>query len=153
MPPKPEDMAQWEAEFNQLMNAQRDDGDWDSAMQRSWDEGVIDLDDSFSHNMKFDHEGLPIVDPYVFGLLSFVFRIRTSAHQVQSKATSTSIHHLPRSHLWPWLNRCSSKMHRFQKSLYFSRPPFRKAISARAVTRRGFSSAKLGTWTSARKQA
>ena len=70
MPPKPEDMAQWEAEFNQLMNAQRDDGDWDSAMQRSWDEGVIDLDDSFSHNMKFDHEGLPIVDPYVFGLLS-----------------------------------------------------------------------------------
>jgi peroxin-5 len=66
IPPKPEDMAKWEAEFNQLMNAQRDDGEWDSSMRRAWEEGVVDLDDSFTHNMKFDHEGLPIVDPYVF---------------------------------------------------------------------------------------
>ena len=99
MPPKPEDMAKWEAEFNQLMTAQRDDGEWDSAMQRAWEEGVVDLDDSFTHNMKFDHEGLPILDPYVFGLLTIVFRVRTCAHQVQSKITNTSIHRLPRSHL------------------------------------------------------
>jgi len=156
MPPKPEEMAKWEAEFNQLMNAQREDGEWEysTSMQRAWEEGVAtELDDSFTHNMKFDHEGLPILGPYVFGLLSSVLCVRTSAHQVQSKTTNTSIHHLPRSHLWPWLNRCSSKTHHFRKSRYFSRPPFRKASSARAVTRRGFSSAKPGTWTSARRQA
>ncbi|KAH9040745.1 peroxisome targeting signal receptor [Lactarius pseudohatsudake] len=69
MPPKPEEMAKWEAEFNQLMNAQREEGEWEysSSMQRAWDEGVAaDLDDSFTHSMKFDHEGLPILDPYVF---------------------------------------------------------------------------------------
>jgi len=68
MPPKPEEMAKWEAEFNQLMNAQREDGEWDypTAMQRAWEENVTDLDDSFTHNMKFDHEGLPILDSYVF---------------------------------------------------------------------------------------
>ncbi|KAH9002058.1 peroxisome targeting signal receptor [Lactarius hatsudake] len=69
MPPKPEEMAKWEAEFNQLMNAQREEGEWEysTSMQRAWDEGVAaDLDDSFTHNMKFDHEGLPILDPYVF---------------------------------------------------------------------------------------
>ncbi|KAI0305738.1 hypothetical protein B0F90DRAFT_1815316 [Multifurca ochricompacta] len=67
MPPKPEEMAKWEAEFNQLMNAQREDGEWDysAAMQHAWEEGATELDDSFSHNMKFDHEGLPILDPYV----------------------------------------------------------------------------------------
>ncbi|KAH9083488.1 peroxisome targeting signal receptor [Lactarius deliciosus] len=41
--------------------------DYSASMQRAWDEGVAaDLDDSFTHNMKFDHEGLPILDPYVF---------------------------------------------------------------------------------------
>ena len=73
MPPKPEEMAKWEAEFNQLMNAQREDGEWDysSVMQRAWEENVTDFDDSFTHNMKFDHEGLPILeDSYAFGLLS-----------------------------------------------------------------------------------
>ncbi|KAF8274493.1 peroxisome targeting signal receptor [Lactarius quietus] len=68
MPPKPEEMSKWEAEFNQLMNSQREDGDWDysTAMQRAWEDSVTDLDDSFTHNMKFDHEGLPILDSYAF---------------------------------------------------------------------------------------
>jgi hypothetical protein len=102
MPPKPEEMAKWEAEFNQLMNAQREDGEWDysTAMQHAWEESVTDFDDSFTHNMKFDHEGLPILDdPYAFGLLSSILYAPTSAHQVQSKATNTSIHHLPHSRL------------------------------------------------------
>lgn len=68
MPPKPEEMSKWEAEFNQLMNAQREDGEWDysTAMQRAWEESVTDLDDSFTQNMKYDHEGLPILDSYEF---------------------------------------------------------------------------------------
>jgi len=91
MPPKPEEMAKWEAEFNQLMNAQRDDGEWEhsTAMQRAWEEGIAaESDDSFTHNMKFDQEGLPILDPYVFGWLSLASCVRTSAQQVQSKSTS-----------------------------------------------------------------
>ena len=101
MPPKPEEMAKWEAEFNQLMNAQREDGEWDysTAMQRAWEEGVTDLDDSFTHNMKFDHEGLPILDSYAFGSSSLVFYACISVHQEQRKTTNTSIHHLPHSPL------------------------------------------------------
>jgi peroxin-5 len=65
-------MAKWEAEFNQLVNARREDGEWDysAAMQHAWEESAAEFDDSFMHNMKFDHEGLPILDPYVFGLIS-----------------------------------------------------------------------------------
>jgi hypothetical protein len=83
------------------MNAQRDDGEWDysTAMQRAWEETVTDFDDSFTQNMKYDHEGLPILDPYEFGLLSLVSYVRTSAHRIQRITTNTSIHHLPRSHL------------------------------------------------------
>ncbi|KAH9978583.1 hypothetical protein BGW80DRAFT_1279764 [Lactifluus volemus] len=68
LPPNPEEMAKWEAEFNQLVNARREDGEWDysAAMQHAWEESAAEFDDSFMHNMKFDHEGLPILDPYVF---------------------------------------------------------------------------------------
>ena len=72
MPPNLEEFSRWEAEFNQLMNAQREDGDWDysSAMQHAWEEGAPQLNDTF---VKFDHEGLPILDPYVFGLFSLPY--------------------------------------------------------------------------------
>ncbi len=70
LPPNPEEFARWEAEFNQLMNAQREDGEWDysAAMQHAWGEGATSLDDTFSH--KFDDEGFPILDSYVFGSFS-----------------------------------------------------------------------------------
>ncbi|KAH9986567.1 hypothetical protein BJV74DRAFT_844857 [Russula compacta] len=68
MPPNPEEITKWEAEFNQLMNAQREDGEWDysAAMQHAWEEGPGQLDDTFAHNLNFDDEGLPILDTYVF---------------------------------------------------------------------------------------
>jgi peroxin-5 len=67
IPPNPEEFARWEAEFNQLMNAQREDGEWDysTAMQRAWEEGA---DDTFAQNLKLDPEGFPVLEPYVFGL-------------------------------------------------------------------------------------
>jgi peroxin-5 len=70
IPPNPEEFARWEAEFKQLMNTQREDGEWDysTAMQRAWEEGAEGADDTFSQNLKFDHEGFPILDPYVFGV-------------------------------------------------------------------------------------
>lgn len=74
MPPGPEEFARWEAEFNQFMNAHREDGEWDlsAAMQRTWEEGFTSLDDTFTHSVKFDHEGFPILDPYVFGSFSAI---------------------------------------------------------------------------------
>lgn len=70
MPPNPEEMAKWEAEFNELMNKQRDDGEWDysTAMQHAWEDSVAPLDDVFPHSLTFDQDGIPILDPYVFGL-------------------------------------------------------------------------------------
>jgi len=70
MPPNPEEMAKWEAEFNELMNKQRDEGEWDysTAMQNAWEEGVAQSDDTFAHNLTFDQDGIPMLDPYVFGL-------------------------------------------------------------------------------------
>lgn len=69
MPPKPEEMAKWEAEFNELMNGQRDDGEWEysTAMQHAWEDSITQLDDVFSRNLTFDQDGIPILDPYVFG--------------------------------------------------------------------------------------
>lgn len=72
MPPNHEEFSRWEAEFNQLMNAHREDGEWDfsAAMQRNWEEGAASSDDMLAHNVKFDPEGFPILDPYVFGAFS-----------------------------------------------------------------------------------
>jgi hypothetical protein len=74
-------MAKWEAEFNQWMNAHREDSDWNysAAMQHAWEEGAAESDDSFVHSMTFDLEGLPILDPYVFGLfLPYSFFLSTN---------------------------------------------------------------------------
>ena len=70
MAPNPEEMAKWEAEFNELMNKQREEGGWDysTGMQNVWEGGVPQLDDTFTHNLTFDQDGIPILDPYVFGL-------------------------------------------------------------------------------------
>jgi len=70
LPPNPEEIDKWEAEFNELMSKERHEGEWDyaSAMQSAWEEGGADLNDTFAHNLRFDQEGFPILDPYVFGL-------------------------------------------------------------------------------------
>ena len=72
MPPNPEEFASWEAEFNQLMNVHREDGEWDfdATMQRTWEEDLTSWDDTFANGLKCDHEGFPILDPYVFGSFS-----------------------------------------------------------------------------------
>lgn len=70
-PPPNEDLAKWEAEFNQLMNSQRDDLDVDytSAMQHAWENGLADVPEpNFGQTtLKFDENGLPILGEYVFG--------------------------------------------------------------------------------------
>ncbi|KAJ7079093.1 hypothetical protein B0H15DRAFT_520923 [Mycena belliarum] len=68
LPPPPEEMAKWEAEFNQLMSAQRDelDHDYGAAMQNAWEGGVGDFSESESKALKFDSDGIPVLSQYVF---------------------------------------------------------------------------------------
>ena len=72
-PPEKEDLAKWEAEFSQMMNAQRESLDYDygESMQQAWESGASDLqDDGVRESMKFDEDGLPILGPYEFGKIS-----------------------------------------------------------------------------------
>jgi hypothetical protein len=51
--------------------------EWDhsTAMQRAWEEGA---DGTFAQNLKLDHEGFPILDPY---LLCVPSALKTSRFQ------------------------------------------------------------------------
>ena len=62
VPPSTEDMARWEAEYNQLMNAEREENDYGDAMQNAWSDLV-----GHNSNVKFDDTGLPILGDYQFG--------------------------------------------------------------------------------------
>ncbi|KAI0320927.1 hypothetical protein OF83DRAFT_1168929 [Amylostereum chailletii] len=66
MPPPQDEMAKWEAEFNQLMRSQDENLDYGSGMQQAWENGLGDLGDTFGDTVKFDHEGIPLLDPYSF---------------------------------------------------------------------------------------
>ncbi|KAL0578294.1 Peroxisomal membrane signal receptor PTS1 [Marasmius crinis-equi] len=67
-PPPQEDLAKWEAEFNQLMNAQRDELEYDygSAMQQAWENGGSFPETLADKALQFDKDGLPILDVYKF---------------------------------------------------------------------------------------
>ncbi|TFK68680.1 TPR-like protein [Pluteus cervinus] len=70
LPPPKEDLARWEAEFNQLMSAQREDlehdHDYGASMQAQWESGLGDLQQGST--LKFDPDGLPVLEPYAFEL-------------------------------------------------------------------------------------
>ena len=59
--PPQEDMARWEAEYNQLMAAGREE-DYGEVMQNAWNESAVN-----DSGAKFDDDGLPIMDDYAFG--------------------------------------------------------------------------------------
>ncbi|KAK0485753.1 hypothetical protein IW261DRAFT_1451818 [Armillaria novae-zelandiae] len=71
LPPPKEDLAKWEAEFNQLMNSQREDDldyDFSKVIENTWQQGV---DNDRQENVgpepiKFDSEGIPILGNYIF---------------------------------------------------------------------------------------
>ena len=72
LPPPEEDMAKWEAQFNQLMNSQREDVDfaYGASMQSAW-EGMNSSDFSSEPPLEFDEQGIPTLDEYVFGTYSW----------------------------------------------------------------------------------
>lgn len=63
-PPLQEDVAKWEAEFNQLMTSQRDELDsesWLPEYDEIWNK-------STPSNRLFNDEGIPSLGDYVFGM-------------------------------------------------------------------------------------
>ncbi|KAI0744275.1 peroxisome targeting signal receptor [Daedaleopsis nitida] len=66
LPPPQEDIAKWEAQFNQMVNAEREELDFDygGMMQEAWN----GMHDSFTTSppVKFDEQGIPLLGDYVF---------------------------------------------------------------------------------------
>jgi len=65
MPPPKEDMAKWEAQFSQLMNSQRDELEYGTDMQNSWEGGIGNYEGEKA--IQFDAEGIPLLGAYIFG--------------------------------------------------------------------------------------
>lgn len=87
MPPPAEDMAKWESEFNQLMQSQRDDFDYESTMREAWENGLGSYD-GMSENRpddfatKFTEEGIPLLEPYTFGTFQSIYNLVFVAYYV-----------------------------------------------------------------------
>lgn len=63
-------LAKWEAEFQEMMDARRNDGEYDygAAMQEAWESGVGNFADTEGmHGVQYDDEGIPALDEYAFG--------------------------------------------------------------------------------------
>jgi peroxin-5 len=69
-PPTQENLAKWEAEFNQMTNSNREelDDDIGADMQNAWEGGIGDFrEDVHGESVIFDDDGLPVLGEYVFG--------------------------------------------------------------------------------------
>lgn len=70
-PLQDEDIAKWEADFNQYMDTQRDELNYGDAMQDAWERDLGD----YSHMPvpKVDERGYPDLGDYVFGVSLIVY--------------------------------------------------------------------------------
>ena len=69
LPPPADDLAKWEAEFNHIMQSQRDDMDFEEDIQNAWQSGLGNYDEDLQsvEHVKFDDDGIPLLEPYKFG--------------------------------------------------------------------------------------
>jgi hypothetical protein len=153
LPPPAEDLAKWEAEFNKLMNSQREelDDDYGEAMQRVWENGIGDYESEPS-KMQFDDGGVPILEDYVFGL-SFDYRamnLRFTPYLQTKKIPIWILRHPLALHL-EMPSYSSKRMDPFPRPHSFSKPQFRKVILGRVATKRGSFLVKRETWMKERR--
>ncbi|TEB30303.1 peroxisome targeting signal receptor [Coprinellus micaceus] len=68
LPSNDDDIAKWESEFSQLMNAQRDELDYGESMQSAWESSIGGFQEgpSAEKPLLFDAEGVPQLGEYVF---------------------------------------------------------------------------------------
>jgi peroxin-5 len=64
-----QDRAKWEAEFNELLNHQRDefDQDYGADIQKMWESGLGNYENPLDTLPSFDVDGYPILGEYAFG--------------------------------------------------------------------------------------
>lgn len=67
------DLSKWEAQLNQLLQSGReDDPEYAQGMRDAWEKGLgdygqIEKEWATPEVLKFDDEGIPLLDEYVFG--------------------------------------------------------------------------------------
>ncbi|KAF8588639.1 TPR-like protein [Ramaria rubella] len=68
LPPPDDDIAKWEAEYNQVMESRRDDLDFGHDIEDAWQSGLGNLNEDSQpiEPAKFDDAGVPILEPYKF---------------------------------------------------------------------------------------
>lgn len=66
IPPPDDELAKWETEYNQVMQAQRDEFEYGEDLENAWQSPLGNDDEDFEP-VKFDDEGFPILEPYKFG--------------------------------------------------------------------------------------
>jgi len=91
--PSREELARWESELSQLMSSERDHlEDLGKNVQQIYE--TNNFHPSAEELLRYDDEGLPLLDPYVFGML--VFSAFSAAFiRFQRKTTNFSIHPYP----------------------------------------------------------
>jgi peroxin-5 len=68
MPPPAEDFAKWEAQFNHLNNANREDLDYGADFEEAYKKLYADENNGqLTGSVRFDESGVPQLGPYVFG--------------------------------------------------------------------------------------
>ena len=134
-------MAKWEAQFNQMMNSQREDLDFDygGMMQNAWD-GMNDGDFMTEPPMQFDEDGIPMLDSYVFGALFSPFEAAKIGLTLRSQRKTTNIwtRHI-QNPAFKKRRTSSLGMARSPKPHYSLRRLFNTVTWAKGATRRGFS--------------
>lgn len=67
-------MQKWEAEFNQLMNSQREDEyDLEGAMNSAWEDKYGNLEQPAANPTVFNDDGIPLLGDYIFGKYLVMF--------------------------------------------------------------------------------
>jgi peroxin-5 len=69
LPPPQSDMAKWESEFNQMMNSEREDMDFDAEIEEQY-KNLTREELGIDPPVQFDQDGIPQLGEYVFGKCS-----------------------------------------------------------------------------------
>ena len=118
----------------------------------AWEEGAAELEDSFMDDMDFDHEGLPMLGPYVFGLFPpYLFPCSLYSLSIEENNKYLDPSSFSQSPL-ALAKQMLERNDRFQMLHYSLKPPSRKAKLVRVAMGRGFFSAKHAIWRRTKRQ-
>lgn len=108
LPPPQEDIAKWEAQYNQMMAEGREDLDFDygSVVEEAYNESAAN-----DTSMKFDDQGIPVLGEYTFGTVisSRLGRSFLTVHHHQRRTTDILTHRRRQVPISAMPKPCSNK--------------------------------------------